>query len=189
MLAVLDRITRYVILQCKLLIYKLYWLFYAPLLYYVIKLITEGFANNEKYVSIIGVISALIFFIQKHKLDEANYFKEVFTKFNSRYDRLNNSLMQINENSSLSINEKAKLIDYFNLCAEEYLIYEKGYIPLKVWKSWMSGVEQYWKIQKIRMIWEQELNSNSYYGFCPSDEIFITKNGLFWFIWYKIRNL
>jgi hypothetical protein len=57
------------------------------------------------------------------------------------------------------------LYKYFNLCAEEYLYYTKGYIYPEVWSAWWNGMIVFCRNPRIRRIWSDELNTNAYYGF------------------------
>ncbi len=117
-----------------------------------------------------GSISFFYFF-QKQKLDEIRLMKELITDFNSRYDNLNEKLNDIllrkgDEEPSMELdqNARATLNDYFNLCAEEYLFKDLGYIDPQVWKAWYRGMEIYFKDRRICELWEQE-EKGSYYGF------------------------
>jgi hypothetical protein len=61
--------------------------------------------------------------------------------------------------------EESIIIDYLNLCAEEYLWFTKGRIDIKVWKSWKKGMEHYLGHETFRAILEkQRKEKNSYYG-------------------------
>ena len=58
-------------------------------------------------------------------------FKELVTEFNRRYDKQNNSLLTVlddDDDKPLQKEQKDAFIDYFNLCSEEYLFYQIGYI-------------------------------------------------------------
>lgn len=56
------------------------------------------------------------------------------------------------------------LYDYFNLCAEEYLYFQKGYIYKEVWTAWCYGIRFFFESPRIRPQWQQEEETNSYYG-------------------------
>ena len=111
------------------------------------------------------------YFFQKQKLDEIRLMKELITGFNSRYDNLNETLNDIlrkggeNPPRVLDQNDRATLNDYFNLCAEEHLFKELGYIDPLVWKAWYKGMGIYFTDQRIRELWEQEEKTDSYYSF------------------------
>lgn len=63
---------------------------------------------------------------------------------------------------------KQKVIDYFNLCAEEYFwFHHKNRIDPIVWKSWHKGMN-YWynNVPCIEQMWQDEIKANgedSYY--------------------------
>jgi hypothetical protein len=57
-----------------------------------------------------------------------------------------------------------RVIDYFNLCGEEYLFYKHGYILPEAWESWRRGMRQYMDVESIRELWEFEVKTDSYYG-------------------------
>ena len=114
---------------------------------------------------------SFFYFFQKQKLAEIRLMKELITDFNSRYDNLNKKLNNIRgkgeEDPPMELDQKdrAALNDYFNLCAEEYLFKELGYIDPRVWKAWYKGMEFYFKDRCIHELWEQEEKTDSYYGF------------------------
>lgn len=114
---------------------------------------------------------SFFYFFQKQKLDEIRLMKELITNFNSRYDSLNEKLNDIrmkgSKDPSIKLSQKDRVIlyDYFNLCAEEYLFKEMGYIDPLIWKAWHEGMGIYFKDQRIGELWEQEEKTGSYYGF------------------------
>ena len=61
-------------------------------------------------------------------------------------------------------NELQAIIDYFNLCAEEYFFFNEGYIDHRVWRSWCRGMLQYLEAVPFRDIWATEGSKESYYG-------------------------
>jgi hypothetical protein len=116
---------------------------------------------------IIGSLSVL-YLVQSQRIEEARLFKELFSEFNARYNKLNEGLNEIHgllEDAMLSYHQRNRLYDYFNLCAEEYLFYRRGYILPQVWDSWLNGMRFYYKHRVIADLWELELNQESYYGF------------------------
>ena len=60
---------------------------------------------------------------------------------------------------------KLAFIDYFNLCAEEWIFREAGYIYHPVWESWVNGMRQYARDLRVAELWRKENQTNSYYGF------------------------
>ena len=115
--------------------------------------------------SIAGALG-FCYFVQEQKLAETSLFHSLFITFNERYDRFNGPLAAIAEGTStLQEHEKRSLIvDYFNLCAEEYLFFKEGYIHRDVWRSWCRGMAWYLKRHPFRDIWNEEVQSESFYG-------------------------
>ena len=95
--------------------------------------------------------------------------KELFQYFNDRYDDKNDELQRITAEDSrdrdLTPPQKLALIDYFNLCDEESVFRDAGYIYDPVWESWENGMRQFSKDPRIAELWEEEQKTNSYYGF------------------------
>lgn len=115
---------------------------------------------------VVGAIFSLIYFLQKQKLEELKLFRELFKEFNARYDVLNERLAKLAENRSPEVTQEERdlLIDYFNLCGEEYLYYQKGYIDPSVWRAWHNGMKALVSVPRIQAVWHVERKTNSYYG-------------------------
>ena len=125
------------------------------------------FGGNDR----IGLISSVIagtlgfcYFVQQQKLAETVLFHQLFTAFNGRYDKLNGQLVALLSEGSLSSEQRGVIVDYFNLCAEEYLFYQQGYIPENVWRSWCRGMAWYLKRHPFKDVWNDEFQSDSFYG-------------------------
>ena len=115
--------------------------------------------------SVVAGVLAFCYFAQTQKLAEMTLFKELFTDFNRRYDTLNERLAVIaGHDKVLDAPTQQVIVDYFNLCAEEYLWYSEGYIHEEVWRSWCAGMVWYFDREPFRTVWEQERAKNSYYG-------------------------
>ncbi len=115
----------------------------------------------------VGLLFTLIHFIQQQRLEELRLFREIFRESNRRYDKLNEKLRNIfslDKNDQLSSGERAELIDYFNLCAEEYLYYREGFVFPEVWAAWKRGMEEYLVDKRILELWRTESATNAYYG-------------------------
>ena len=114
-----------------------------------------------------GAILGLSYFILKQHLEETRLFKELFSEFNARYDAMNERLYALcdaPDDQPLTRDETMLLYDYFNLCAEEYLYFRKGYIYPEVWTAWRNGMKIFCGCPRICRLWEKELSSGSYYG-------------------------
>ena len=118
-------------------------------------------------IELCGLASA-VYFIQKQKLEELRLFKELFMSFNRRYDKMNESLNRIasgGQTKQLTRDEKDILNDYFNLCSEELLFYQRGYIYHEVWTAWHNGVRFFMQEDgRIKRHWDEERTNDSYYG-------------------------
>lgn len=129
--------------------------------------------NTTLGLTALGGIASLFFLIQKQKLEELSLFKTLFTEFNKRYDDLNEKLNKITSSkskNSLSPEQKNTLDDYFNLCAEEYLFYTKGYIYKEVWDAWKNGMMYFMCKDEILNYWKEQQDSESYYGLKLTDD-------------------
>lgn len=126
-------------------------------------------AGVEVGVTVAGAAATLTFvhFVQQQKLAETRLFRELFTEFNQRYDEMNERVNALAGRSreELKPDELALLYDYFNLCGEEYLFYELGYIVPDAWESWERGMLEHIACSPaIAAVWAEERKSESYYG-------------------------
>lgn len=123
-------------------------------------------ANRPSLVgSVVAGILAFCYFAQIQKLAEMSLFKQLFTEFNRRYDDLNERLTAIADTGEASdVASRKVIVDYLNLCAEEYLWYSEGYIHGEVWRSWCAGMVWYFDREPFRRVWVEESAKNSYYG-------------------------
>jgi len=55
------------------------------------------------------------------------------------------------------------VIDYLNLCGEEYLYYKRGYIEPSVWHAWQNGMKSILEAPSIYAVWVAEKKTGSYY--------------------------
>lgn len=89
--------------------------------------------ETQVAIAWVGSVWAITYFLHQHELEKNRFFLELFREFNQRYDRMNDHLQTLRGASAvLSAEDRALVIDYFNLCAEEYLFYRMGYIPKNV---------------------------------------------------------
>ncbi len=127
--------------------------------------------DNNILFSTMAVSISLYLGVVRINLDQDRIFKELFTDFNDRYSGKTNDLLNsLRKDSTLVISPEDRLmiVDYFNLCSEEYLWYKKGRIPYDVWKAWKSGILENLKISSVKNIFDDETNNdvkvNSFYG-------------------------
>jgi hypothetical protein len=122
---------------------------------------------HDKVVIIGGLLAGLLgfcYFMQQQRLAEMHLFKELFTEFNLRYDKLNDALLAIENVRAPTVDQQRLIIDYFNLCAEEYLFHREGYVLPHVWQAWCRGMLQYLDSEPYSSIWREEADLGSYYG-------------------------
>lgn len=126
------------------------------------------FSGGEDRVGFVGAAIAgalgFCYFVQQQKLAETALFHELFKDFNARYDKLNGRLAELLPERELSLEQRNIIVDYFNLCAEEYLFYQQGYIPRTVWRSWCRGMAWYLKRHPFKDVWNDEFQTESFYG-------------------------
>ena len=149
----------------------------------VIALTTSIFCNADSrwFTGAIGAVVAIYFGLLKEKSDDDKLFKELFADFNERYDSDFNDLINTlkkdegytlpdDEGKAFSgaAKQRTLIIDYFNLCAEEYLWYSKGRLPRDVWEAWSAGIVENLQRKQVGDLFVEEMNrehgNKSYYG-------------------------
>lgn len=116
-------------------------------------------------------VGATIYFAMRAQQNENNrMFKELFTEFNLRYEKLNDHLQRITETAAnspnysvedLSVEDRSMLEDWFNLCAEQYFWHRRGLIGKKIWKSWQAGMNYWYSHPIIKGAWNAEIESRN----------------------------
>ncbi len=92
--------------------------------------------------------------------------RELMKDFSERYDKMNDDLEHLlAQREDFTPEQKMKVVDYFNLCADEWFFRKRGYIDDDLWNGWLRGMEQYSRDPRILELWKQEEKTNSYYGF------------------------
>jgi hypothetical protein len=122
--------------------------------------------NRDWVLGLVAVVLGIGYFLIQQHARDAQFFQMLFREFNLRYDNLNDELQKlIDHEQEFSQKERLKVIDYFNLCAEEWLYYEAGYIDEKVWRAWRDGMKFYGKDPRFAKLWAEERAGLNYYGF------------------------
>ncbi len=123
----------------------------------------------ELVVVVVGTVGGFTHFLYVQHQQDVVLFNDLFRDFNKRYNALNsdlNAIVSRTKGAPLQKEEESILCDYFNLCAEEHLFHDAGYIDQRVWYAWCKGMLFYADNNpEILKFWEKELCSNSYYGF------------------------
>ncbi|MEN2399297.1 hypothetical protein GKZ90_0005885 [Flavobacterium sp. MC2016-06] len=126
----------------------------------------------ELLIAILGFGISIAFSLRQSRIENDKMFKELFIMYNDKYDtKFNKCLNQIDDevskNPEYKLTEKQKplVIDYLNLCAEEYLWHTKGRIDIIAWNSWERGMKYYLNISAIKLhIQNEKKQIDSYYG-------------------------
>jgi hypothetical protein len=126
----------------------------------------------ELLIAILGFGISIAFSLRQSQIENDKMFKELFVMYNDKYDtKFNNCLNKIDEEVSknpeykLTEEQKPLIIDYLNLCAEEYLWHTKGRIDIVAWNSWERGMKYYLNINAIKLhIQNEKKQIDSYYG-------------------------
>jgi hypothetical protein len=126
----------------------------------------KPYGESGVLLTSVGGLWALAFYLHGRHAEDARFMKELLTDFNARYNQLNGDLQSaIWRDGPFTEQAKLKFIDYFNLCAEEWIFRKAGYIFDPVWTAWENGMKQYGKDQRVNNLWLIERAGNSYYGF------------------------
>ena len=120
--------------------------------------------------ALVGVAVAASFsfcyFAHQQRLGEITLLKQLFTEFNGRYDRMNEELakIELTPGELPTQEQRQTVVDYFNLCAEEYFFRSEGFIYDVVWKTWCRGMLFYLNREPFRSVWQEEVLKDCYYG-------------------------
>lgn len=126
--------------------------------------------NSEISIAILATGISISFGFRQYKIENDNMFKDLFKDFNSRYDdNLNeifNSFRFDNKMETFKEEEAKKVINYFNLCAEEFFWFKKKRIPTEIWDAWLVGIKSNLEIKEVNDLFISEINKfrKSYYG-------------------------
>jgi hypothetical protein len=137
----------------------------------------EKFYSQNFYLGAIAAIIALYVGILKVKVEHDKFEQSLFENFNGRYNSKLNDLLNKTKRKE-DANKKSKpykgkdknlIIDYLNLCAEEYFWFKRGRISREIWLSWEAGIHQNIQLKRVKEVIEEEkktdLTKRSYYEF------------------------
>jgi hypothetical protein len=144
-----------------------WFLLFTVVLFVAVPSLPAPYSNLQILTASVGGLWALAFYLQQRHAEDARFMRALMTDFNTRYDRMNNTLQAVVWSKGVPFTEKQNLqfIEYFNLCAEEWLFWRMGYIDEVVWKAWENGMRQYSKDERVYELWAIEAGTDSYYGF------------------------
>lgn len=155
----------------RYIIKKGYIVLFGTLYAVTIFLYTLKVIDTNALIGTLVSIATLYFGALKLRIENDILFKELFLSFNERYSAETNDLFnELRQDPSRELKpaERNIVIDYFNLCAEEYLWKSKGRIPKDVWIAWRAGIVENLRIPQIKQVFQDETTSEagktSYYG-------------------------
>jgi hypothetical protein len=127
--------------------------------------------DDKLLLGLLGTVATLYFGSIKNRIENDKLFKELFQGFNEKYDsRFNDLINELKDDKTRVLEpfEKNLIIDYLNLCSEEFLWRIKNRIPSEVWKAWKAGIKENLKIEQVKEIYSEETTTKngkvSYYG-------------------------
>jgi len=118
-------------------------------------------------LAMVGALATVYVGLLNYWLSRDKVMQELFTAFNKRYDELNDDLLAISQGLPTTGTKSAEqvVVDYLNLCAEEYFWYMRGRIDKDIWKAWQVGMAHWMKAPAIRAVAKKEATAkDSYYG-------------------------
>lgn len=151
--------------RLKFWLYTNYWWLIVTAIALAVPLLLYFKEQVTTAVTVAGALLSIAYFLQKQRLDELRLFRDLFKEFNARYDDMNEDLARISALQIADIDEdaRARLVDYFNLCGEEYLYFKLGFIEPTVWSAWHNGMKALMKFPAISSVWHAERETGSYY--------------------------
>lgn len=121
-----------------------------------------GICVSDNKIQAIGVLLGVMYFLHSRWITYLKLRIQIYDNINDRYDKLNNKLdkvianynddypKEIYKEGDYRIHEKSVLLDYINLCAEEYNLYIKRFVKNDVWLTWVDGmVEKFAQCNKL----------------------------------------
>lgn len=148
-------------IELKFWFFRHYW-WLVPLVFLMLAagiIVLAAGPDFGLLVTLLGTLLSVIYFVQRQRLEELKLFRQIFADCNARYDMLNETLNAISAGSKdepLQAEELEKLMDYFNLCGEEYLYYRQGYLFPEVWRAWHNGMKYFVENPRIAWVWKKE---------------------------------
>ena len=108
--------------------------------------------------------------IHYNEYKKTKIMHDLFLHYNSKYNEIDDYLREVQDkDDKLIIGKNNKIIDYINLCAEEYFWFKKGLISKEIWNNWKNGIDEKLKCNKIKEVFIDECTksekTDSYYGY------------------------
>lgn len=107
-----------------------YWgwyLFVTILMLTVLPRLPAPYSDPQLLVGAVGGLWAFAFYMQSRHAEDARFLKDLLQTFSEKYDDINNGLQTaVRHNEPFTETERNLFIDYFNMCAEEWLFRQMG---------------------------------------------------------------
>ena len=141
-------------------------------------LLNDKDLSKSFVISLFAGIYTIVWARIKFKLSKDKMVKDLFKDFNERYTGEMNDLfeelrnakpVEIAKRGESLLKQNNLIIDYLNLCAEEFYWYKKRRIPSFVWRNWENGILKNLKIEEVYKMLCKEgkryKDGDTYYGF------------------------
>jgi len=132
-------------------------------------------AFGPVFLAVVGLYISYKFSKSNECINNEKLERELFKEFNLRFDILNGPLMELKLTDNLEqLKSNSKLhkvvIDYFNLCAEEYFWFRKKRISKEIWMSWNAGMKFYFRTYPfLQELWKEEIDNEGYKSYYLKD--------------------
>jgi len=134
-------------------------------------------SNQTVLIGITGTLVSIYIGINLTNIHSDRLLKELFTEFNNKYDEKYNDCLNGLQSSTDVVNSENRglIVDYINLCSEEYFWYTKGRIPKIIWTNWKAGILFHLQIPSIKkkVFQEEKKYRESYYGLFDVLEVYL----------------
>ena len=123
------------------------------------------FRQTEFWLGALAAVGGAIFQISGAYHAKVSHFLECFSRCNKYYAEVNGRLRKLSPrieapNGPVPKDEPSDpIIDYFNLCAEEYLMHKMGVIPRFVWDVWRAGIRERVSKDHLEAAWDVEVET------------------------------
>jgi hypothetical protein len=134
-----------------------------------------------KIATLLSIIMGLIAFFRGITTYNKQMNAQVFFQYAKRYDEIMNSfpgsarIARIKSNEALpkpSAELTICVLRYFNLCSEEFYLYEEKYMSKKVWNVWRDEMIRTWRTPLFQREWKKIVHEFDTY---PKFQSFVKK--------------
>ncbi len=127
-----------------------------------------GYKEGSGALVMIAALATVYIGLLNYWLQRDKMMQELFSSFNKRYDEFNDDLLAISKGEAVA-NDKdpeSRIVDYLNLCGEEYFWYKNGRVDETMWKEWYAGMNMWMNVPAMNAIALQERSKDkrSFYG-------------------------